>query len=136
MTSHPILEQQRAHYAPSKNDPVILAAWRHGGCDTVDLALRFHTTEAHVYSVISARPAARQKPQRLKAPYASRPRPRGNPSTGAIRYFLCDGMTFLHQSGEAITDDRRYAWTGTAEEAEACIHRFPLAAPMNMRVVP
>lgn len=59
----------------SKDDATILAVWRHGKTDTVDLAARFRTTEAHVYGVIAARPGPRRKdrPQYAKIGYAARP---------------------------------------------------------------
>jgi hypothetical protein len=73
VSPHTAVRAESPH--PSKNDPVILAAWRHGGSDTIDLARRFHTTEAHVYSVLAARtgPRRKDKPQYAKIGYAARP---------------------------------------------------------------
>lgn len=48
----------------SKDDATILAAWRHGFSDTLDLARRFHTSEANVYHVIASRP---RKPTKVTA---------------------------------------------------------------------
>lgn len=120
-----------------KNDAMIMAVWKHGECDTVDLALRFHLSEAEIYNILGARFQRTPKPKaikvkkpkgKLRARYASKPAP-------STMYRLRSGPSYLHECGEVVTNDKRRAWKGDAAQALACVQRFPIAASMSMEMV-
>lgn len=51
------------------------------------------------------------------------------------QYYLRQGSAYLHQSAEALTGDRNYAWKGDADQALACCNKFPLAKHMTMEII-
>lgn len=46
----------------------------------------------------------------------------------APRFYLMAGGRYLHQSGDHLQDGRRYAWTGTIDQARNCRRDHPAAA--------
>jgi hypothetical protein len=43
------------------------------------------------------------------------------------RFHLRSGGQYLHMSGLKLTDDRKQAWSGTAEQGRACRAKFDAA---------
>lgn len=145
----PILDQQREHRQPSRLKNLrgaVINIWLGGQHDTVDLAKRFHITEAQAYGFIANRD--RPMPVRaVKAAFAGKGAKRAKsvvkpvvtpasaPRPAGCQYRLRDGLYYLHQSGEGKTPDPRYAWKGSAEQAVACCAKFPDAAAMSMELV-
>jgi hypothetical protein len=58
------------------------------------------------------------------------PAPRGS------RFYLRDDAgLYLHYGCENMTNDRRYAWSGSQDQLLACRRKFPLARELAERPV-